>query len=495
MAGSSGIMDPGEKIYSKVSSLWPIAAVSSRDFLLQKLPLLLENNYISKFSLEKGTWKEKRVSSKNFTDADDLAKSCLIGLMRQHFTTIEDCQDVYVLCIIITGLFNGFEAEASADVKNKRNKWAHSNSGAPYWKDETVFQDIRRSVGALVKEICPHEKQEEILRRLAEVEKREYFTKEEVFNFEKERKIAHDLLRHLIDEAAEDLKGAILDSENKIKEHADGNKADLENTLSDAFKDIKAHFDEVKNDSDHTRAQIMNEITGDHNTNYGGNIVGGDLNIYPVRESAAIHNSGEAEKMVREGKLESVVEEYKKFITEDQNSTLRTKLEQLKVDGEVCFIPRTFKRGRGEDKSLTTTELLNTLSRSKTTLVSGPSGSGKSTVAASITERWAKPQDCDKDVITGYSVTLYLSSLVLTSRFPLNKLLWGEFAREIGEKEAEDTYQELKERKEKVLVIIDGIGEVLIKNKPLRVRKAGASSLVVGVIGVIGVVGFVSSSE
>ena len=95
---------------------------------------------------------------------------------------------------------------------------------------------------------------------------------------------------------------------------------------------------------------------------------------------------------------------YKKFITEDQNSTLRSKIEQLRVDGKKCFIERKFRKEKKEEKrgdgdgggrdcpTLTTSELLDTLPRSKTTLVSAPSGQGKSTLAAIITERWAKSE-------------------------------------------------------------------------------------------------------
>ena len=59
--------------------------------------------------------------------------------MQQHFTTIEDCQDVYVLCTIIAELFSGSpEADAAVEVKRKMNEWAHSNSGDIYWRDENV---------------------------------------------------------------------------------------------------------------------------------------------------------------------------------------------------------------------------------------------------------------------------------------------------------------------------------------------------------------------
>ena len=125
-------MDHGEKIYSKVSSLWPIVQECSRDFLLINLPLLLKEKNITKYRYEKKKRKESRVPSQDFKNVDELAKSCLSGLMNEHFSTVQDCQDVYVLCTIITTLFNGMKADAATEVRNKRNVWAHSNSGALY---------------------------------------------------------------------------------------------------------------------------------------------------------------------------------------------------------------------------------------------------------------------------------------------------------------------------------------------------------------------------
>ena len=77
MAGASSSMDQGEKIFNKVSSLWPIVCNCSRDFLIRNLPLLMENDTISKYSFEKGEWKEKEFSLKNIKNPDELAKSCL----------------------------------------------------------------------------------------------------------------------------------------------------------------------------------------------------------------------------------------------------------------------------------------------------------------------------------------------------------------------------------------------------------------------------------
>ena len=157
-------------------------------------------------------------------------------------------------------------------------------------------------------------------------------------------------------------------------------------------------------------------------------------------------------KGARKKRLKTVVKEYKIFITEDQNSTLRSKIEQLKVEGKMCFIERKFKkerRGDGGERekednpSLTTSELLDTLPRSKTTLVSAPSGTGK----------WAKSEQS----INQHQLVLFLSSLQTNRRLELSKLVWGEFASRMREN-SKLVYQELEQMKEKILIVIDGVG-------------------------------------
>ena len=94
-----------------------------------------------------------------------------------------------------------------------------------------MFQDSLRSVRDLVVEICSQDKQAELLVKLDEVEKREYFTKEEVLNYEKGRKIA----------SKEDVKAAVVESENKIKENSDGNKEDVKAAIFESERKIKEH--------------------------------------------------------------------------------------------------------------------------------------------------------------------------------------------------------------------------------------------------------------
>ena len=195
--------------------------------------------------------------------------------------------------------------------------------------------------------------------------------------------------------------------------------------------------------------QITTEFVGDKNVLLGGNYVGGDLNI-----STNIYlGNEEVGAEAREELLEEKVSEYKNWITVEENdSKLRSKLDQLKIEDRKCFVERKFRNEKKEG-SLTTSELLDTLPRSKTTLVSAPSGSGKSTLAASITEQWAKSEHSSNQ----FKLVLFLSSLQTTQRLELSKLVWGEFASRMRE-DSKLVYQELEEMKDKILIVIDGLG-------------------------------------
>ena len=148
--------------------------------------------------------------------------------------------------------------------------------------------------------------------------------------------------------------------------------------------------------------------------------------------------------------LSQILAPYKKWILdEEENSQLRRKLKQLNVNGELCYIERKLK-GNGEVFSAE--ELLKSIPRSKTSLVTGPAGSGKSILAARITVAWAESLE------SIYDVVLFLSALHTMDNLPPHKMIWGEYASLIG-KDSERIYQELLEMKNiKILVIIDGLG-------------------------------------
>ena len=71
----------------------------------------------------------------------------------------------------------------------------------------------------------------------------------------------------------------------------------------------------------------------------GGNIVGGDLTInYNGNEEVGVD--------ARKKLLEEKVAEYKNWITEEENdSKLRSKLDQLKIEDRKCFVDRKFRKG------------------------------------------------------------------------------------------------------------------------------------------------------
>ena len=188
-------------------------------------------------------------------------------------------------------------------------------------------------------------------------------------------------------------------------------------------------------------------VTGDHNTL-----------IQKFSQVNIINQPTHRLEFSTDSKLTSVVENYKKFITEE-NSTIRNKLNQLQVNGKTCYVERKYRSIEGdENSSLTTTELLASLPSPRTSLVSAPSGSGKSTVAANMIKQWAKSAD------SGYEIVLYLSSKHSTRMSELSKLVWGSFASRLRE-DSKLIYQELEHLKEKILVIIDGLGKYDFEKK------------------------------
>ena len=184
-----------------------------------------------------------------------------------------------------------------------------------------------------------------------------------------------------------------------------------------------------------------------HVVNVQGNLTGhfnaaniGDGNIFNIY----------GDKPGEQKKLSDVVRNYKHFLTKAENTTLRTKLDQLQVGSNKYFLQRKLKKEGNE--IISSSELLRNIPRSTTSLVSGPSGSGKSTLAANFAMDWAESEED-----SSYEVVLYLSSLNTTKSLTLHKLVWGEFSGR-KEKVSKKIYRELLKRKEKILVIIDGLG-------------------------------------
>ena len=106
--------------------------------------------------------------------------------------------------------------------------------------------------------------------------------------------------------------------------------------------------------------------------------------------------------------------DYKQFLIKAENTAMRAKLNQLKVGSNNYFLQRKLRKKGSE--SITTSELLGNIARSKTSLVSGPSGSGKSTLAANITVDWAESED------DSYELVLFLSSLHKKVNLPLGRI-------------------------------------------------------------------------
>ena len=159
-------------------------------------------------------------------------------------------------------------------------------------------------------------------------------------------------------------------------------------------------------------------------------------------------NIGQPEQRIN---MSQTVAKYKTWVLEEkENSQLRRKLAQLNVNGELCHIERKLKGNEGE---FSAEELLKRIPRSKTSLVTGPAGSGKSILAARTTVAWAESKN------PSYDLVVFISSLQERANMPLHIQIWGEYAGHIPEDSAKKIYQEILNMKDKVLVIIDGMGK------------------------------------
>ena len=177
--------------------------------------------------------------------------------------------------------------------------------------------------------------------------------------------------------------------------------------------------------SDTPSPLVTTTTPGDHQE-YHQNVDGdGNIPIMNIGGQVHVHLSS-GKKTTSEKKLSAVVSDYKQFLSETENTTLRTKLDQLQVGSNKYFLERKFSKD--ESDRITSAQLLGDIPRSKTSLISGPSGSGKSTLAANITMNWAESEE---DNI--YQGVIYLSSLNTTKSSTLHKLVWGEFASRIGD--------------------------------------------------------------
>ena len=73
-------------------------------------------------------------------------------------------------------------------------------------------------------------------------------------------------------------------------------------------------------------------VTGDHNTL-----------IQKFSQVNIINQPTHRLEFSTDSKLTSVVENYKRFITEE-NSTIRSKLDQLRVTGKTCYVERKLRK-------------------------------------------------------------------------------------------------------------------------------------------------------
>ena len=180
------------------------------------------------------------------------------------------------------------------------------------------------------------------------------------------------------------------------------------------------------------------------NTVEAGGVQGANFTGCTVKDNT-FNINGQSDQSID---ISKILTQYKNW-AEKGNSQMSKKLRQLTINGEHCHIKRTLIRNGGK---FSADDLLNKIPLSETSLVTGPAGSGKSTLAASTMVAWAKSSESRFDLV------LFLSSLHKMDKLPLHKQIWGEFAGHIKEQDSSKIYEKLLEMNDKILFIIDGIG-------------------------------------
>ena len=209
-------------------------------------------------------------------------------------------------------------------------------------------------------------------------------------------------------------------------------------------------------ESDNKESNIRDQIGPNDihsvNTIGAGGVQGGNFFNSTLSNPTFIINGGLPEQQID---VSTVFAKFKEWVL-NENSLPSKKIKQLDFNGEICHIKRTLSL---DGDNFPEDELLIKIPCFKTSLVTGPAGSGKSTLAASIIVNWAKSEE------SSYSLVLFLSSLHKMGNLPLHKQLWGEYAGHISEDDSSRIYQKLLSMKEKILVIIDGLGKKAPKAK------------------------------
>ena len=184
---------------------------------------------------------------------------------------------------------------------------------------------------------------------------------------------------------------------------------------------------------------------------------GNHLNVNTGTQGANIANSKVDNLSINIGQpdpqidLSKTFSKYKNWISEEKvHLIVRKKIRQLDINGKHCHIKRKLK---GNDGEFTENELLNRIPHGVTSLVTGPAGSGKSTLAASTMINWAESEE------SRYDLVLFFCSLHKMGDLPIHKQLWGEYAGFIPDQNSTKIYEEVLERKDKILAIIDGLGK------------------------------------
>lgn len=430
-------------------------------------------------------WKWKKTHDKPFYTRDyaKLAKACLPHT--KDFTRLEDSGDPNVFLNILSQdqLFPDVW-QLACDLKNGRDDGFHGIAKPNYWTEELVdqyFQSVRELVNKFPRYI-----QMEVLELELEGLRQTYFDEEEVIKFIEEQKQINEEqkrerkeFKNVLDD--QQLQLSSMQIANAQRESEEREEREMERGERE---ELRNEFSSYRKENDKRNETLENKIKDEQSKEeedkkkVDEKIESNESNILENRENimenraetkslgSRVSKIEQENKREKEKVLPSVIARYKTFLKENPSSRCKIKLEQVK-DSYLPLKYQNISNPAAADQTLDISQVISRLEKSKTSLVSAPSGSGKSTTAAKIMELWYEGK------IEKFEICIFLS-LKTHSRISLSKMIWGQI--DFIDIDIDLVFQELREKKKHVLVVIDSLDEYSLQKNDIDEAISRSSS-------------------
>ena len=396
-----------------------------KDYRIDTSQSLLDKKVIRREKLGLNIF-DRGNSLSNIRSHDVLAKHYQQQHMTETFISIlNEGTDASTIITILerSCVFGKDINELSKQIRAEiRNKWAHCNYKE--WTDEKFLQCFKIMI-VLVENIFPEGS--------ALKDKLEEWKENGIKLLKKE--VDNELVQKFFEEVSV-MNGRVARWENLNKKEFKSLISRIEKISLD-IKGISENMKDVKEEQSEMKGTLKNH--------------GKRLKDLETKNDEIDPLKKAFQRKVTNKDIAKIFAQYKEWVKSEKNhSQISKKWEQLVINGKCYYIERTLRKN---GKKFSAEDLLNRIPLSQTSLVTGPAGSGKSTLAASITLDWARTTKSRFDLV------LFLSSLYKTDKLPLHKQLWEEYAGHIREQESLKIYEKLLEMRDKILIIIDGIGK------------------------------------